>query len=780
MSLEKLEKIVFTRFPLESAWGGEEALHLALAQELRSRGVEVAFVGSCPVFREEFEQQGFRTFFFPFIRDITSKKMLLLSPILIFLMTILGVFFFLYLKRKGYTTLVFLTYIEKIAWTPLAKIFGFRIFWSHHAPLGKWFFQNPYRFFWKIFSQTTPSIVPSYFLSHAIKEAFPRAKTYVLPNALLPNRNFLSLKRTPDKRESFRKYFSLPPFPKDIVLIGSMGRLSREKGVEDLLEAIILLKHLPLQFFIAGKGHLQSSLYKTVQKEGLQKKVHFLGFLDEEAMKEFFSGIDIFVLPSRQETFGMAALEAMSAGLPIIATKAGGIPEVVQEKKTGILVPERNSRALAEAIQKLSQQPKKQKSMGNEGRETVKNLFSIEMYTDRAIHFLLKNVPTKSIEKTVTHRKQKILWLENGDFLGGAERFSLDMLESKQRKNFEVLLLYGGESKDFLASLSQISQENFSHQRVALPPFRKFDRKGISLFLKTIFSLRERVSLEKIQLIHANTARGIMLVGAMMYFWKNKIQFTAFAHDFTIPKWAVKLFLSKANQIFACSDLVKKDLIEKGILKEKILVFPNGVSENLFDILDPHFPENKYKIGIIGRIDKWKGQDTFLLAAAKVWERFPDTEFFIIGSSSSHDPKTVDFESSLRKSIQAESFGRSVHFTGFLPTREALSQLDVVVHAPSEPEPFGRVPIEAAAAGRALIISDTGTPPKIFSNRENALFFMPGNADELAEKMIELLQKPFFAKYLGKNGRIFVDQYRLSLIAPKFFKRIQKILRREE
>lgn len=195
-----LEKVVFTRFPLESAWGGEEALHLALAEELRSRGVDVAFVGSCSIFREEFQEQGFRTFFLPFLRDITSKKSLLFSLLTVPIMVIVGVFFLGFLKARGYKTLLFLTYIEKISWTPIAKLFGFRVFWSHHAPLGKWFFQNPYQFLWKIFSRSTPSIVPSHYMSRAIKSVYPEAKTYILPNPLLPNRNFFGIKKRSEKK----------------------------------------------------------------------------------------------------------------------------------------------------------------------------------------------------------------------------------------------------------------------------------------------------------------------------------------------------------------------------------------------------------------------------------------------------------------------------------------------------------------------------------------------------------------------------------------------------
>jgi len=106
------------------------------------------------------------------------------------------------------------------------------------------------------------------------------------------------------------------------------------------------------------------------------------------------SSLDIFVLSSLKEHFGRVIIEAMGCGKPVIATNAGGVPEIVKDGYTGILVPPRNSDALARAIIDLSKDKKKVELMGDRGRKTAEELFSIEANVKKIEHIyesLLKN-----------------------------------------------------------------------------------------------------------------------------------------------------------------------------------------------------------------------------------------------------------------------------------------------------------------------------------------------------------------------------------------------------
>ncbi len=109
---------------------------------------------------------------------------------------------------------------------------------------------------------------------------------------------------------------------------------------------------------------------------GLRDEVSFLGFVSDTA--EFLANVDLFAMPSLYEGLGVAALEAMAAGKAVIATRVGGLSESVIDGVTGILIPPRDPKALAEAIAKLVRTPDLAVAMGKQGRERVLQYFTLE------------------------------------------------------------------------------------------------------------------------------------------------------------------------------------------------------------------------------------------------------------------------------------------------------------------------------------------------------------------------------------------------------------------
>jgi len=109
---------------------------------------------------------------------------------------------------------------------------------------------------------------------------------------------------------------------------------------------------------------------------GLQDDVDFAGFVSD--IPGFLSAIDIFVLPSLYEGLGVAVLEAMAAGKPVVASRVGGLPELVHDAVTGLLVPPKDSRALAEAIARVISQEGLARQMGERGRKRVLQHFTME------------------------------------------------------------------------------------------------------------------------------------------------------------------------------------------------------------------------------------------------------------------------------------------------------------------------------------------------------------------------------------------------------------------
>lgn len=161
----------------------------------------------------------------------------------------------------------------------------------------------------------------------------------------------------------------------DVSVIGTMGRLDTQKGISFLLMAAsIILKLFPETIFlVVGDGPLKPQLEKLSQDLNISNKVLFTGWIDD--VPNILSVMDIFCLPSLWEAFGIVLVEAMAMRLPIVAANVEGIPEVMKDGETGILVPPKKPEALAAAIMKLLKDKTLARQMGEAGRKRVEELF---------------------------------------------------------------------------------------------------------------------------------------------------------------------------------------------------------------------------------------------------------------------------------------------------------------------------------------------------------------------------------------------------------------------
>lgn len=160
--------------------------------------------------------------------------------------------------------------------------------------------------------------------------------------------------------------------------LGTIGSLTREKGLEVLLQAFTLLRqrHPQLQLQIVGDGKLRGELQAMARQLGIAESVHFQGIAAD--VRPWLASFDLFVLPSLQEGLPTVLLEAMAAGRPVVASRVGGIPEVVIDGRTGLLVPAGDPQALAAALDRLLRDPEMRQAMGQAGRERAVQAFGLE------------------------------------------------------------------------------------------------------------------------------------------------------------------------------------------------------------------------------------------------------------------------------------------------------------------------------------------------------------------------------------------------------------------
>jgi len=166
--------------------------------------------------------------------------------------------------------------------------------------------------------------------------------------------------------------------PASARLVAVLSRLNRMKGVEYFLDAaaVVAQRFADVHFLVIGDGAIRKELEEHAQRAALAGRIVFTGFRSD--VPELLSEVSVSVLPSLSEGLSNTMIESMAAGLPVVATRAGGNPEVIEDGVTGLLVPPRDPIMMADSICRLLENRELASSFGQAGRRRVAELFSME------------------------------------------------------------------------------------------------------------------------------------------------------------------------------------------------------------------------------------------------------------------------------------------------------------------------------------------------------------------------------------------------------------------
>ena len=169
---------------------------------------------------------------------------------------------------------------------------------------------------------------------------------------------------------------SLPAELRERPLVGVVARLQPEKGVASFLKAAarVALRFPEANFVVAGDGPLRRELVAMVESLNLKKRVHFLGFRSDASA--LMRSLDVLAVPSLTEGSPLVTLEAMAAGVPVVASAVGGIPDQIRHDKEGLLVPPGDTGALGDALLALLRDPARARRLGEAGRRRAASTFS--------------------------------------------------------------------------------------------------------------------------------------------------------------------------------------------------------------------------------------------------------------------------------------------------------------------------------------------------------------------------------------------------------------------
>ncbi len=196
-------------------------------------------------------------------------------------------------------------------------------------------------------------------------------KTVVIPNGV----DFPTMDSLMDQPTARRQV----GLPSDGVWIGTVARLDPVKRLDLLLEALSILEHV--QALVVGYGAENERLSRMAEELGLQNRVRFVGY--QRDVWPWLAACDVYAVSSDWEGMPNAVLEAMGVGLPVVATAAGGTPDVVVDGETGLLVPQDDPAALAAALDRLINDPELRRTMGAAGQKRARTRFSAQQMVER-------------------------------------------------------------------------------------------------------------------------------------------------------------------------------------------------------------------------------------------------------------------------------------------------------------------------------------------------------------------------------------------------------------
>lgn len=366
-------KILFTRFPLESSYSGTEVQTMSLMHGLIARGHAVAFLGSCPILLKLCREQG-----------IAHAKLDIGAPPV----TKVGAITFAIRKRHmkrllvtalrefhGLGAVCMLSLSEKLLLTEEAHSRGIGVYWIEHDHVGRWLTKNPWLPMLRRMSSKATTVAVSSLSRKVYADLKWQGKLVAIPNGA--DRDHLeasTLRQAQGKPKTAKRGHTSTLRQAQSVTVGCVARLTPEKGIDLLIDAV---KDLPKIYLnILGKGKQEKKLRAQVAKLGMEDRVEFTPTASH--IGSFYKSLDVNVLPSRVlDPFGLAPAESMMMGVATVVTDACGICDELQNGKDSLVVKANSADALKKALITLSN-PKRRSEIAKEGLKTARKKFSID------------------------------------------------------------------------------------------------------------------------------------------------------------------------------------------------------------------------------------------------------------------------------------------------------------------------------------------------------------------------------------------------------------------
>lgn len=540
-------------------------------------------------------------------------------------------------------------------------------------------------------------------------------------------------------RSEYRKKLG---FSEDTLLFGIVARLVPIKDHVTLLKASAnVFNAIPsAKLVIIGDGPLKNYLKLQAERLNIDNNIVFLG--KRRDVSEILSILDLFVLSSKHEGTSLSILEAMAHSLPVIATRVGGNPALIDDNHTGKLVEPGKSDDMAEAIVELLTDKWKMAEYGSNARKKVVANFNLIKIVHQYENIYNSYFPEKG-------RKIRVMHLASNPEWAGAEVHLAnlsDKLKGDDRIDLFITVFHDGKLVDFLKS---------REVKISVLELKwLFD-------ITLVFRLAKMLKKQNIDILHTHGYKA-NFIGALAALINKSTICVRTEHGLTEPfsglnkikmnfyEWldylAAKFFTRKI--ISVSKDI--RDHIQSKYPREKLSTIHNGIdlknkfkdsANNIKESLG--IIEDAFIVGIVGRLVPVKGHKYFIEAAKIILRHKQNMQFLIVGDGPLRKQLELAVPVNLRKHII---------FTGFRDdVNELIKIMDIVVFS-SIREGIPYTLLEAMLLRKAVVATKVGGLTEVITDGFNGLFATSSSSEDIAQKCLYLLENKEIIKRLGENA----------------------------
>ncbi len=554
--------------------------------------------------------------------------------------------------------------------------------------------------------------------------------------------------------------------PEDHKLIVCLARLHPMKGQDNLLLAAreVLKGYPQARFVLAGEGEDRARLEQFSEYLGLSGAVRFAGHVEDTGT--LLASADILCHPSLNDGLPNAVVEAIAMEVPIVASRVGGIPEVVRDGVSGLLVPPHDIPGIAKALLELLRKPALAARMGAAARQQIREEFDIESNACSLVGLLeaeleeLNRAPASvpAPPAPLVRGATPVLFLMSAIRTGGEETELVILARHLDREAFRlsVLSCWGvDEPAPALEKLARLGLhvDTGCH---ALPPEEK------------VRYIVDKIRCEEIRLVVAcqDTRLAYEVFQQLSPDERRLIEHGGIPEEVAaIPKDFTTRYVGVSREIVRVA-------AERMPRKEHALFIPSMVDMTEFQGQDREMLRRAYGFGgdcvvvFVGRLDPKKGLDQLVQAAAEILPRRAGVRFLVVGGRDGYQPEHAN--QIMRQARGLMDSGRFIFAGARGDVPRILCASDILV-LPSRGEGMSHVIQEAGAAGLPVIAADDGAAREQLENGACGRLIPPGRPDLLVQALDELIADADLRRSLGLSLQVRVRrEYSAQALVPRW------------